>query len=129
MTDTKKKILLVEDEDNIALALGFLIERQGFAMTRVATGPDALEALQTDTPDLVVLDVQLPGCSGHEVLQAMRGNDRLRDVRVLMMSAVGGKVAREKCLALGADMFMMKPFSTARLTEEICKLVGADVDG
>ena len=79
--------------------------------------------------DLVVLDVQLPGCSGYEVLQSMRGSDRLRDVRVLMMSAAGGELARKKCLALGADLFMMKPFSTAQLTEEICKLLGVGVDG
>ncbi len=129
MTHGKRKILLVEDEDNIALALGFLIERQGFAMTRVASGTDALEALQTDTPDLVVLDIQLPGHSGYEVLQSLREDDRLRDVKVLMMSAAGGEVARKKCFALGADLFMMKPFSTAQLTEEICKLLGESVDG
>lgn len=129
MSDAKKKILLVEDEDNIALALGYLIQRQGFDLTRVATGLDALEALQAQRPDLVVLDVQLPGCSGYEVLQSMRGSDRLRDVRVLMMSAAGGELARKKCLALGADLFMMKPFSTAQLTEEICKLLGVGVDG
>ncbi len=129
MTNHKKKILLVEDEDNIALALGFLIERQGFAMTRVASGTDALDALQTDTPDLVVLDVQLPGHSGYEVLQSLRENKVLSDVKVLMMSAAGGEVARKKCLALGADLFMMKPFSTALLTEEIYKLLGEGVDG
>ncbi len=128
MTD-KKQILLVEDEDNIALALGFLIERQGFALRRVASGTEALEALKRDTPDLVVLDIQLPGLSGYEVLQSVRETDRTRDINVLMMSAAGGEVARKKCMALGADLFMMKPFSTAQLTEEICKLLGEEVNG
>ncbi len=128
MTD-KKQILLVEDEDNIALALGFLIERQGFALRRVASGTEALEALKRDTPDLVVLDIQLPGLSGYEVLQSVRETDRTRDIKVLMMSAAGGEVARKKCMALGADLFMMKPFSTAQLTEEICKLLGEEVNG
>ena len=129
MGSGSKKVLLVEDEDNIAFALGFLIERQGFTMSRVSSGPDALEAMMADIPDLVVLDVQLPGRSGYEVLQALREDARLRAVKVLMMSASGGEVVRKKCLALGANHFMMKPFSNVDLTKEISKLLGEDMDG
>ncbi len=125
----KKKILLVEDEDNIALALGFLISRQGFDLKRVATGPDALTSLDAECPDLVVLDVMLPGCTGYEIIQTMRASERLHDVKVLMMSASGGEVERKKGLALGADIFLTKPFSTAKLTEEICHLLGEPVHG
>ncbi len=129
MDQAKKKILLVEDEDNIALALSILIQRQGFEMTRVATGPDALETLEKDRPDLVVLDVMLPGCSGYEILQVIRESEHLSDVKVLMMSASGGEVARKKGLALGADLFLTKPFSTAQLTKEICRILGEPVHG
>ncbi|MDE0520975.1 MAG: response regulator [Boseongicola sp.] len=129
MGNGNKKVLLVEDEDNIAFALGFLIERQGFTMSRVSSGPDALEAIMADIPDLVVLDVQLPGHSGYEVLQALREDARFRAVKVLMMSASGGEVVRKKCLALGANLFMMKPFSNVDLTKEISKLLGEDMDG
>lgn len=129
MAETPKKVLLVEDEDNIALALEFLIRRRGFDLKRVSTGPDALEALEEDLPDLVVLDVMLPGRSGYEIIQIIRDSERLRDVKVLMMSASGGEVERRKGLALGADKFLTKPFDTKELTDEICVLLGEAVHG
>ena len=129
MAETRKKVLLVEDEDNIALALEFLIKRCGFELKRVATGPDALEALEADLPDLVVLDVMLPGRSGYEIMQVIRDSDRLRDIKVLMMSASGGEVERRKGLALGADRFLTKPFDTRVLTDEICTLLGEAMHG
>jgi DNA-binding response OmpR family regulator len=129
MVETPKKVLLVEDEDNIALALEFLIRRRGFELTRVANGPDALAALESDLPDLVVLDVMLPGKSGYEIIQVIRDSERLRDMKVLMMSASGGEVERRKGLALGADRFFTKPFDTRELTDEICALLGEPVHG
>lgn len=129
MAETPKKVLLVEDEDNIALALEFLIRRRGFDLRRVATGPDALEALEAEIPDLVVLDVMLPGRSGYEIIQIIRDSDRLGHVKVLMMSASGGEVERRKGLALGADRFLTKPFDTRELTDEICTLLGEAVHG
>ena len=129
MVEAAKKVLLVEDEDNIALALEVLITRKGFDLKRVATGPDALMALEEDLPDLVVLDVMLPGRSGYEIIQVIRDSDRLRHVKVLMMSASGGEVERRKGLALGADRFLTKPFDTRELTDEICALLGEAVHG
>ncbi len=129
MVEAAKKVLLVEDEDNIALALEFLIKRKGFDLKRVATGPDALVALEEDLPDLVVLDVMLPGRSGYEIIQVIRDSERLRHVKVLMMSASGGEVERRKGLALGADRFLTKPFDTRELTDEICALLGEAVHG
>ncbi|TRD15396.1 response regulator transcription factor [Palleronia caenipelagi] len=124
-----KKILLVEDEDNIALALEFLIRRQGFDLDRVATGTDAVTALERDCPDLVLLDVMLPGVSGYEILQMIRGTDRLRHIKVLMMSASGGEIARRKGLAMGADAYLTKPFETSHLTAQICDLLGTPAHG
>ena len=129
MTQGQKNILLVEDEDNIALALEHLIGQRGFALTRAASGPEALAALETSRPDLVVLDVMLPGQSGYEILQIIRESDRLRDTKVLMMTACGGETDRQKGMAIGADAFFTKPFDTRQLTDEICKLLGEGAHG
>lgn len=122
MTERAKQVLLVEDEDNIAMALEFLINREGLNLKRVSTGEAALDALDTDRPDLVVLDVMLPEASGYEVCQHIRERDDLRDVKVLMMSAAGD-MARRKGLAMGADAFFVKPFDTKLLRDEIHALL------
>ena len=118
-----KQVLLVEDEDNIALALEFLIGRKGFGLRRVASGDAAVEALRSDRPDLVVLDVMLPEKSGYEICQMIRQDEALRGVKVLMMTARGGEVERRKGMALGADAFFTKPFDTRALTDEIAHLL------
>lgn len=105
-----KSILLVEDEDSIALALEFMMTEEGYRVRRVASGTDALEALRTEAPDLVLLDITLPGCSGFEVCQSIRLDARLKDVRILMMTAKSSGMVRRKGLALGADDFVAKPF-------------------
>ncbi|MEM9843573.1 MAG: response regulator [Pseudomonadota bacterium] len=122
MTDRPKQVLLVEDEDNIAMALEFLINREGFDLKRVSTGEAAMDALDEARPDLVVLDVMLPETSGYEVCQHIRERDDLRDIKVLMMSAAGD-MARRKGLALGADAFFVKPFDTKLLRDEINALL------
>ncbi|WP_372604172.1 response regulator transcription factor [Actibacterium sp.] len=118
-----KKVLLVEDEDNIALALGYLIGKQGYEMHRVGDGDAALTAVADHMPDLIVLDVMLPGRSGYEVCQTIRRDPALNAVRILMMTARGGEVERRKGLALGADAFMTKPFSAKELVAKIDELL------
>ena len=118
-----KSVLLVEDEDSIAMALEYLIEPEGYAFRRVATGPAALDAIQESAPDLVLLDVMLPGCSGYEVCQSIRLDPALSHVKILMMTAKGSEVERRKGLALGADAFVTKPFSSAELKSEVRRLL------
>jgi DNA-binding response OmpR family regulator len=120
---TRKSVLLVEDEDSIALALEFLMEREGYELRRVATGPAALDAVRERAPDLVLLDVMLPGCSGYEVCQSIRQDPALNGTRILMMTAKGGSMERRKGLALGADAFVAKPFSTAELKSTVRRLL------
>ncbi|SLN54391.1 Transcriptional regulatory protein WalR [Roseovarius litorisediminis] len=124
-----KSILLVEDEDNIALALEFLIGRKGYRLRRVATGNDAIAALAEECPDLVVLDVMLPERSGYEICQIIRKDPSLKHLKILMMTARGGEVERRKGLALGADAFLTKPFATSDLTNEISALLGETPNG
>jgi two-component system, OmpR family, phosphate regulon response regulator PhoB len=119
-----KSVLLVEDEDSIALALEFLMVREGYELRRVSSGPAALDAIAERAPDLVLLDVMLPGATGYEVCQRIRLDPALKDVKVLMMTAKGGDVERRKGLALGADAFVAKPFSTAELRGTVRRLLG-----
>ena len=122
---SQKSILLVEDEDNIALALDTVFAREGWRLTRVADGADALGALRGDPPDLVVLDVMLPGVSGYEICQQMRLDPALAATRVLMMTARGSAVERRKGLALGADGFIAKPFDLRDLIAQARRLIAA----
>jgi DNA-binding response OmpR family regulator len=118
-----KSVLLVEDEDSIALALGFLMEREGYELRRVANGTDALAAIRERAPDLVLLDVMLPGANGYEICQQIRLDPSLARTRILMMTAKGGEIERRKGLALGADAFVAKPFSTAELKSTVRRLL------
>lgn len=125
----QKSVFIVEDEDNIALALEYLLGRQGYRLRRIADGAEAFEAISADRPDLVVLDVMLPNRSGYEICQMIRGDAGLVDTKVLMMTARGGEVERRKGLALGADAFLTKPFATRDLTEQIDALIGEGAHG
>lgn len=122
-----KSVLVVEDEDSIALALEFLIQREGYEIGRVSTGPAAIDAIRTKHPDLVLLDVMLPGCSGYEVCEQIRGVDGGSEIKVLMMTASGGALERRKAMAMGADAFISKPFSPVELTETVKRLIEAQV--
>ncbi|MEM8729366.1 MAG: response regulator [Pseudomonadota bacterium] len=119
----QKHILLVEDEDNIAAALQVLIGRMGHRLTRVGDGAQALEALDREPIDAVLLDIMLPRTSGYEVCQVIRTRPDLKDVKVLMMTARGGEVEKRKGMALGADDFLIKPFANAELTAKIAGLL------
>ncbi|MDN5786558.1 response regulator transcription factor [Pseudorhodobacter sp.] len=124
-TDESKKytVLVVEDEDNIALALDYLLTREGYAHDRVANGADALPRIRDLRPDLVLLDVMLPEMSGYEICQAMRLDPALAAIRILMMTARGSAIERKKGLALGADGFISKPFELAELRAEVRRLL------
>ncbi|TCP60328.1 response regulator receiver protein [Rhodovulum bhavnagarense] len=123
-----RRILLAEDEDGIALALDYLLSRAGYEVARVADGQTALAALEETPPDLVILDVMLPGKTGYEICQDIRGKRDLGALKILMMTARGGEVERRKGLALGADAFLAKPFATADLLAQIRALLGGEVD-
>ncbi len=120
----RHRVLVVEDEDNIALALDFLMSREGYDHERVADGGAALPKIRAMRPDLVVLDVMLPGASGYEICQGVRSDPSLRAVKILMMTARGSSVERSKGLAIGADGFITKPFELKALRQEMRRLLG-----
>jgi DNA-binding response OmpR family regulator len=119
----RKKVLVVEDEDNIAIALDYLLTREGYEIQRVASGGEAMERIKAMRPDLVLLDVMLPEVSGYEICQAVRLDPALSGVRILMMTARGSAMERRKGLAMGADGFVSKPFELKELREEVRRIL------
>ena len=117
------RILVVEDEDNIATALEFLILREGYGHDRVASGADALPRIRDTRPDLVLLDVMLPEVSGYDICAGIRSDPALRGVKVLMMTARGSAVERRKGLDQGADGFIAKPFELQDLRDAVRRLL------
>ncbi|PZX09536.1 response regulator transcription factor [Celeribacter halophilus] len=119
----KPRILLVEDEDNIAIAIEVLLGRAGYDLVRVSDGDQALPNIRAQQPDLVVLDVTLPGCSGYEVCQRLRSDPTLSHIPVLMMSARVSQAEQRKGLAMGADAFLTKPFAMDDLKGLVARLI------
>ena len=118
-------VLVVEDEDNIALALEFLLQREGYSYARVATGSEALPRIRDMHPDLVLLDIMLPGASGYEICQSVRRDPTLAKVKILMMTARGSAIEKRKGLEIGADGFITKPFELKELRQEVRRLLSA----
>jgi two-component system phosphate regulon response regulator PhoB len=116
-------ILVVEDEDNIAIALDYLLTREGYVQSRIATGAGAVDLIRATHPNLVLLDVMLPEVSGYEICQTVRGDAGLNDVKILMMTARGSAMERRKGLAMGADGFISKPFELKALREEVRRIL------
>lgn len=120
----KRSVLVVDDEPNIVLSLEFLMKEAGFDVRVAPDGDAALRAIAERAPDLILLDVMTPGRSGYDVCQTVRANPAWRNVRILMLTARSREVEREKGLALGADDYVTKPFSTRELVERVKQLLG-----
>ena len=120
-----KKILIVDDEPSIVAPLQFLMERSGYQVTVAGSGEEALEAIDRVHPDLVLLDVMLPGLSGFDVCRMIRERGDLADVRVILVTALGRKVNMAKGMALGADDYIVKPFANKELIAKVKKLLEA----
>ena len=120
-----KHVLIADDEANIVISLEFLMKREGHRVTIARDGDAALEAIRRERPDLVLLDVMMPGKSGFEVCQAVRADETLATVKILMLSAKGRDTDLAKGSALGADAYMTKPFSTRALADKVRELLDA----
>ncbi len=112
-------VLVVDDEPNIVLSLEFLINQAGYEVRVARDGEAALRAMEEKTPDLVLLDVMMPRRDGFDVCETIRANPAWKKVRIIMLTAKGRDIEREKGLALGADAYITKPFSTREAMERI----------
>ena len=114
-----KKVLIADDEQNIVISLEFLMKREGFEVVVANDGEEAIRRIRADQPDLVLLDVMMPKKSGFEVCQEVKSDPALGGVRILMLTAKGRDTEVAKGLALGADAYMTKPFSTRELVDTV----------
>lgn len=117
-----KRVLLAEDEPNITELLRFLLERAGFTVASTVNGRVALDAALGDPPDVMVLDMMMPGAGGLEVLQRLRADPRGQKLPVIVLTAKGQKADRAAALGHGADAFITKPFSNAEVIAEVSRL-------
>ena len=118
-----KRVLIVDDEPNIVISLEFLMKREGFEVSVARDGSEALERIRGERPDLVVLDVMMPKLNGFEVCQAVRAAPALAQTRIVMLTAKGREAEMNKGLALGADAYIAKPFSTRDLVARVKSLL------
>ncbi len=120
------RILIADDERNIVTALRFVLEHQGYEVQVAENGLQAMELMHDFAPQLVLLDVMMPGMNGFDVCQKIRENPAWAATRVVMLSAKGRDLDIAKGLALGADAYISKPFSTRELQERIRALLAGD---
>ena len=113
------RVLVVDDEANILLSLEFLMKKAGYDVRIARDGEEALAEMRKARPDLVLLDVMMPKRNGFDVCEMIRANPEWKDVRVIMLTAKGRDVEREKGLAVGADDYITKPFSTREVVERV----------
>jgi DNA-binding response OmpR family regulator len=119
------KVLIADDEPNIVVSLEFLMKREGYTVNIARDGTAALAAIREQRPDLVLLDVMMPGMDGFEVCAAVRADEQLAGVKILMLTAKGRDTDTAKGVALGADAYMTKPFATRELAAKVRELLGA----
>jgi DNA-binding response OmpR family regulator len=117
-----RHVLLIEDEPNIMEAIRFLLSRDGWRVDTHSNGHDAVEVVRAARPDILILDVMLPGKSGFDILTELRANPDMLALPVLMLTARGQSRDREMAEKAGASRFMTKPFSNAEVLEAVREL-------
>ena len=120
------RILIADDEPNIVTSLEFLLRRRDYEVRVARDGEEALRLVESFRPELVLLDVMMPLCNGFDVCKRIRGNPALPSVRIVMLTAMGRDAERDKGLALGADAYVTKPFSTKALLAKVEELLAGN---
>jgi DNA-binding response OmpR family regulator len=119
------KVLIADDEPNIVISLEFLMKREGHEVSIARDGQQALELIRSLHPDLVLLDVMMPFKYGLEILQAVRADEEIAATKILLLTAKGRETDVAKGMALGADAYMTKPFSTRELAARVRQLLSS----
>ena len=114
-----RSVLVVDDEPNIVLSLEFIMKQAGFEVRVARDGDEALGAIEASPPDLVLLDVMMPNRDGYDVCQTIRANPAWKGIHIIMLTAKGRDIEREKGMALGADDYITKPFSTREVIARV----------
>ena len=119
----RPKVLIAEDEETIVESLSFLMEKEGYDVTVATDGQTAIKMIARDIPDMVLLDVMMPGCDGFEVVRAARADLKTKAIPIMMLTAKTREVDRRKGLELGVDDFVTKPFSTRDVVSRVKTLL------
>ena len=119
-----KKVLIADDEPNIVVSLEFLMKQNGYVVRVVTNGEEVLQVVADFGPDLILLDVMMPRMSGYDVCQKIRENPAWADIRIIMLSAKGRDVEVNKGMAVGANAYVTKPFSTKDLIAQVAQMLG-----
>lgn len=120
-----KKILIVDDEPNIVMALDYAFQKNNYQVFIARDGQEALDLLQNETPDAIILDIMMPKVDGYETLRQIKLNERLAPTKVVMLSAKNKEADIEKGLNIGADAYITKPFSVKKIVEQIQELLNS----
>jgi len=118
-----KEILIVDDEPNVVVPIQFLMEQQGYRVMIAERGEDALDLIYQYKPDLVLLDIMLPGIDGYEVCEIVRLNPEYRKIKISFLTAKGREEEIAKGLAPGADAYITKPFSNIELVATVKEIL------
>jgi len=121
----RASILIVEDHPTMREAMRLVLEHEGFEINVAADGQSALSMARADPPDVMFLDMNLPGASGADILQELKGDPETSPIRVIVITAVGEE-GREFALSLGADEYFTKPFSPLALLRTVERVLGND---
>lgn len=118
-----KKILIVDDEPNIVMSLEYTFKKNNFEVFIARDGQEALDILKNSLPNIIILDVMMPNVDGYNTLEQIKKDERLKDTKVIFLSAKNKEKDIEKGLSLGADLYMTKPFSVKKLVEQVNELL------
>ena len=118
-----KTILIADDEPNIRQLVAFTLRRRGYEIVEAEDGTTALELIRQATPDLVVLDVMMPGLTGIAVVQQLSADPATAEIPVILLSAKGQGVEIEEGLASGARLYLVKPFSPRELADRVAEVL------
>ena len=116
------KVLIAEDEQNIVESLRFILKREGYEVSAIFDGALVFDSLRTNPPDVMILDVMLPKTNGFEILKLVRGDPRLAELPVIVITAKGQAHDRATAANLGANAFLSKPFSNKDIVAEVKRL-------
>jgi DNA-binding response OmpR family regulator len=114
-----KRVLVIEDEENIMLSLTFVLEREGYEVSSARTGQEGLVQMRQKRPDLIILDLMLPDVSGYQVCEEARRDPGLADTPILVLTARAQEVERQKGIDVGATEYLTKPFRVAHLLARV----------
>ena len=123
------KILVADDEIHITTLLKITLEMHGYTVAVANDGAEALEKVEADLPDLVLLDIKMPQMNGWQVCEKLKSDERTKNIPVIMVSAFAQKEAKQRSFDLGASEFIAKPFESAFLLEIIQKVMKSCADG